>query len=254
MEKAIAYEINRQRTLLEEGQKVVQETRLWDAQNGRTRAMRSKEEAHDYRYFPEPDLRPLVIDPAWQAEIGKGLPELPSDRKRRFIGDYQLSGYDAELLVQEKVLADYFEEAVRISQQPKLVSNWILSELLREFHMEDVLSCPVTAAHLGELVQLIDQGTISGKIAKTVFEEMARSGERPAQIVKKKGLVQIIDERALEPMIEEILKKNSEAVERYHAGNQKLFGFFVGQVMKATQGKANPALVHQLLQKKLKKS
>ncbi|MBI3017393.1 MAG: Asp-tRNA(Asn)/Glu-tRNA(Gln) amidotransferase subunit GatB [Deltaproteobacteria bacterium] len=252
VEKAIEYEMGRQIEVLESGAKVIQETRLWDSDQNKTFSMRSKEEAHDYRYFPEPDLHPLIVEPHWVEEIKRTLPELSSEKKTRFIKMYQLSEYDASLLTQEKSLAQYFESVVEICKEPKLATNWILSELLREFGPEQVESSPITPQHLGELLVLIMKGTISGKIAKHVFEKMLQTGQAPQAIVQKEGLVQVSDSTQIEALVEEVLKEQKVFVDKYHAGQAKLFGFFVGEVMKKSHGKANPAMVNEFLKKKLK--
>jgi aspartyl-tRNA(Asn)/glutamyl-tRNA(Gln) amidotransferase subunit B len=232
---------------------VVQETRLFDAARGVTLPMRSKEEAHDYRYFPEPDLVPLQIDPAWIDRVGESIPELPDARRRRFESQYGLPAYDADVLVASRALADYFEAAVGLFEQPKVVSNWMMGDLIRELnqarHRAD--EAPVTPQRLAELLRLIDQGTISGKIAKTVFEEMYRTGRRAADIVAERGLVQMSDSDALLEVINEILAAHPDQVAAYRGGKEKLLGFFVGQTMRATQGKANPGMVNTLLKQAL---
>lgn len=251
--QALDYEIRRQREILEEGGKIVQETRLWDPNKGITASMRSKEEAHDYRYLPEPDLVPLVIDKAWIEEIKKGLPELPHVKRKRFMEDYGLPEYDSDLLTSSKAMADYFEECWKHYSQPKVVSNWIMGELMKLLNQDnkEIEDCIVLPEHLADMLKLIDKGVISGKIAKTVFEEMYRTGKDATAIVKEKGLIQISDEEELIRIIDEIIKANSEQAAEYKLGKEKLFGFFVGQVMKITQGKANPALVNELLKKRL---
>jgi aspartyl-tRNA(Asn)/glutamyl-tRNA(Gln) amidotransferase subunit B len=253
VERALAYEIERQHKVLEGGGTVVQETRLWDPQKGITESMRGKEEAHDYRYFPDPDLVPLTVSSEWVEEIKQGLPELPLQRKDRFVREYQIPEYDAGVITSSKTLADYYEECVRIFPEPKQVSNWIMGDLLRLLKEDDreVEECPVTPTQLAEMLGLIKDGTISGKIAKTVFEDMYKTGTGAAEIVEKEGLVQINDEDTLTKTVEEVLQNHPNEVEAYKGGKDKLFGFFVGQVMKATQGKANPQLVNQILKKKL---
>jgi aspartyl-tRNA(Asn)/glutamyl-tRNA(Gln) amidotransferase subunit B len=253
VERALAYEIERQHKVLEAGGEVVQETRLWDPQKGVTEAMRSKEEAHDYRYFPDPDLVPLTISPEWIEEIKKGLPELPVQRKERFIREYQIPEYDAGVITASKALADYYEECVRLFPEPKQVSNWIMGDLLRLLKEADkeVDASPLAPGQLTEMLGLIEDGTISGKIAKTVFEEMYKTGKGAKEIVEKGGLVQITDEAALAKAVEEVLQNHPNEVEAYKQGKDKLFGFFVGQVMKATQGKANPQLVNEILKRRL---
>lgn len=255
VQKALEFEIRRQRAILERGETVVQETRLWDAAKGVTVGMRAKEEEHDYRYFPDPDLVPLVIDKAWIDKIKKTIPELPNEKRRRFAEEYNLSEKDIEILVSERTLADYFEAVVKHFNNPKMVSNWILSELLRELNRSghSPSNCPVTPENLAELLVLIDNGTISGKIGKTVFEEMYRSGKKASDIVKEQGLRQVADEGLLEQIIDEVLQAHPAEVNRYRKGELKLMGFFVGQVMKKTQGKANPKLVNEILLNRLSK-
>ncbi len=253
VEKAIAYEIARQAEILLDDGEVVQETRLWDPDNGTTHSMRSKEEAHDYRYFPDPDLLPLVIDPDWVNAVRRELPELPAERKARFITDFQLPDYDASVLTSSRELADYFEACLEKSTQPKQVANWIMGPLLGLLNAQDktIEQTPISARNLAGLLQLIDDDVISGKIAKTVFEEMAGSGKQARQIVAEKGLAQVSDSSAIEDEIDTLIAAHPDEVARFKAGNKKLMGFFVGQVMKATQGKANPKLVNQILSKKL---
>ena len=257
VEKALEYEIERQIDTLSEGGRLVQETRLWDENREETRSMRSKEAAHDYRYFPDPDLLPLVIDDAWIAKIRASLPELPAARKARFISDYRLPAYDAELLTSRKDVADYFESAVKTYTNPKALSNWIVGDLfrvLKERKLDEqinILTWPIPALHLAEMVQLIDRGQISGKIGKTVFEALLDSGKSPQQIVSEKGLEQVSDTRSIGTAVEQVLAANPKQVEQYKAGNEKVFGFFVGQIMKVTQGKANPQKVNEILREKL---
>jgi len=253
VQRALDFEIRRQTALLDQGEKIVQETRLWDTARGVTSSMRGKEEAHDYRYFPDPDLIPLVIDSQWIEEIRASLPELPESKKERFIREYGIPEYDAEVLTTSKPLANYYEVCLRHYPKPKIVSNWIMSELLRELKKDEreIEECPVPALHLSELLKLIAEGTISGKIAKSVFEEMYRSGKRAEEIVLAEGWVQVSDAAELEKIVEQVLVTNSKEVEAYRKGKEKLFGFFVGQVMKATQGKANPQMVNEILKKKL---
>ena len=253
VQKALDFEIRRQTALLDQGEKIVQETRLWDAARGVTASMRGKEEAHDYRYFPDPDLVPIVIDPAWVEEIRATLPELPDAKKERFIKEYGIPEYDAEVLTSSKPLANYYENCVRFFPQPKIVSNWIMSELLRELKKDEreIEECPVPAENLAALLRLIDEGVISGKIAKSVFEEMYQTGQKAEEIVKAKGLTQLSDAEAITKLVEDILAAHPQEVAEYRQGKEKVFGFFVGLVMKATQGKANPRLVNEILKKKL---
>ncbi|MBI1909958.1 MAG: Asp-tRNA(Asn)/Glu-tRNA(Gln) amidotransferase subunit GatB [Deltaproteobacteria bacterium] len=254
IEKAIAYEVQRQEEALQEGGKIVQETRLWNPEKEVTVPMRSKEEAHDYRYFPDPDLLPLLIEDSWVTAMHQHLPELPTAKRDRFISEHQLSPVDAETLTSSRDLANYYEACVKVYPDAKKVSNWILTELLRELNNSgrSIKQCPIKPERLAGLLQLIDQGTISGKIAKTVFLEMYKTGEPADKIVSRQGLTQVSDTGALEKMIETIIAANPKETERYRAGNEKLIAFFVGQVMKETQGKANPQLINEILRKKLK--
>jgi aspartyl-tRNA(Asn)/glutamyl-tRNA(Gln) amidotransferase subunit B len=234
---------------------VVQETRLWDTGRGITVSMRSKEEAHDYRYFPEPDLVPLEISMEWQEEIRKRLPELPDEKRGRFIREYDIPEYDARVLTSSKALADFFEGCIKEYRKPKVISNWIMGDLLRELKLSgaDIDESPLKPFHLSRMIRMIDEGTISGKIAKTVFEEMYRTGKDPEMIVKEKGLVQISDETEIERFVERVIIENPEEAEAYRGGKERLLGFFVGQVMKLSGGKANPAAVNEMLKNRLKK-
>ena len=231
----------------------MQETRLWNTERGITESMRTKEEAHDYRYFPEPDLVPIMAEQQWVDEIKKSLPELPDAKRERFVSEYRLPEYDAALVTSEKSLADWFEEAVRLGGQPKAVSNWIMGDLMRFLKEENksIEECPLEPGQLVDMIRLIDEGTISGKIAKTVFEVMYKTGKDSGSIVKEKGLLQISDTGEIEKIVDDVIAKNSREVARYKAGEEKLFGFFVGHVMKLTKGKANPQMVNELLKKKL---
>lgn len=253
VEKAIAFEIERQVEVIREGGKIIQETRLWDSAKNRTFSMRGKEEAHDYRYFPDPDLVPLVIDDAWIASAEKDLPELPDRRRARFIEQYGLPEYDADVLTASREIADYFEACAGAIKTPKLASNWIMGELMGLLNTggKSIDQSPISAAHLAELIRLIEDGVISGKIAKTVFGEMAATQKSPKAIVEEKGLLQVSDTSAIEEIIDRIIAANPGEVEKYRGGNTKLIGFFVGQVMKETKGKANPQMVNELLKKKL---
>jgi aspartyl-tRNA(Asn)/glutamyl-tRNA(Gln) amidotransferase subunit B len=253
VEKALEYEIKRQINTLKEGEKIVQETRLWDPATGTTQSMRTKEEAHDYRYFPEPDLVPIMADQQRISHIRENLPELPDAKKERFISEYGLPEYDADLLTSEKSMADWFEGAVRAGAASKAVSNWMMGDLMRFLNEENksIEECPLKSSQLAEMIKLIDNGTISGKIAKTVFEEMYRTGKDAQEVVKEKGLTQISDSGAIEKAIDEAIARSPKEVERFKSGDEKLIGFFVGQVMKATKGKANPQLVNEILKKKL---
>ena len=250
---AIEHEIERQIDLIEDGGQVIQETRLFDPNSGNTRSMRSKEEAHDYRYFPDPDLVPLFIDSDWIGRIKEELPELPEQKMQRYIAEFGVTHYDAEVLTATRTLAEYFEECVACHQNGKAISNWIMGEVTRALNEsgQRVEDCPVNPQQLAELLKLIDSGTISGKIAKTVFDEMWKSGKTAQLIVEEQGLVQVSDSGAIELIIDEVLAREAGQVAEFRSGKDKLFGFFVGQVMKASKGKANPALVNELLLKKL---
>ena len=256
VQRALAYEIERQITILEQGGEIVQETRLWDETKGVTRSMRGKEEAHDYRYFPDPDLVPIIIEESWIKEIEKALPELPDAKKERFIKEYGLPPYDAEVLTSAKELADYFESVVKEDVNPKMASNWIMSELLGKLHQDkkDITQCPVSPKHMAELIQLIEKGTISGKIGKAVFEEMYNTGKSPQKIVEEKGLMQITDENILRKLAEEIIAANPKQVEMYRAGKEKILGFFIGEMMKKTKGRANPQLANKIFKELLQSS
>jgi len=268
VEKALEYEIKRQIKILEDKGKIIQETRLWNSERGTTESMRTKEEAHDYRYFPEPDLVPIMVEEKWIEEIRKSLPELPDRKRERFVSAYGLPEYDADLLTSEKLLADWFEEAVKLGGQPKIVANWIQGDLMRLLNEENksIEESPLKPKQLVGMLRLIENGTISGKIAKTVFEEMYRTGaenigvadlrlpglEITAEaIVKEKGLLQISDAGEIEKIVDEVIAKHPKEAERFRSGEEKLMGFFVGQVMKLTKGKANPQMVNELLKKKL---
>lgn len=253
VEKALEYEIKRQIKVIEGGGRVVQETRLWDPSRGVTESMRGKEEAHDYRYFPEPDLVPIIAEKGWIDEIRASLPELPDVRRERFISEYLLPPNDADLLVSEISLAVWYEEAVKLGGQPKSVANWVMGDLMRLLN-EDNKSfeeCPLKPGQLVDMLKLIDNGMISGKMAKSVFEEMYGTHKSPESIVREKGLVQISDSEEIEKAVDDILSRYQKEVERFRAGEEKLVGFFVGQVMKVTKGKANPQMVNELLRKKL---
>ncbi len=254
VERAIEFEIERQINLIEDGGAVVQQTLLWDADAGEARPMRGKEESHDYRYFPDPDLAPVIVDEKWRTEIEKRLPELPDIKKARFFSEYNLPEYDASILTEERELADYFENAAKVCSDFKLVSNWIMGDVLKIINEEKVAvsSFPISAENLGRLINLISNNTISGKIAKEVFSEMLKENKNPETIVNEKNLTQITDTSAIEEIISKILNDNSAQVEQYQAGKEKVFGFFVGQVMRESKGKANPKIVNDLLRKKLK--
>lgn len=251
VKQAVEYEARRQIEVIESGGRIDQETRLFDVATGKTRPMRSKEDAHDYRYFPDPDLLPLELDAAFVERIRKGLPELPDAKKRRFMSDFGLSAYDAAVLAADKSRADFFEEAAR-GRDGKLVANWVTTELFGALNRKglEIDASPVSAKALGELIDLIADGTISGRIAKDVFQIMLEEGGDPAAIVEAKGLKQVTDTGAIEKAIDEIIAANPKQVEDVKA-KPKTFGWFVGQVMKATGGKANPAAVNELLKRKL---
>lgn len=253
VQRALEYEIKRQQYILEGGQEVVQETRLWDDSQGVTHTMRGKEEAHDYRYFPDPDLVPIMIGDTWIEEVGKSLPELPLEKRERFIREYEIPPYDAGVLTSSRALADYFEEVARLSGTPKIAGNWVMGDVLRFLNEDkrDIKNCPILPGSLAEMILLIEGGAISGKMAKEIIEDMYKTGKEPREIIETKGLVQITDEEALKKAIEEVLAANSAQIEQYRGGREKLFGYFVGQVMKETKGKANPALVNKLLKKML---
>ncbi len=253
VEKAIEYEIRRQIKLIEDGGKVIQETRLWDANRGITESMRSKEEAHDYRYFPDPDLVPMTVEQSWIGEIRSSLPELPAAKCRRFLSDFGLPEHDADLLTSERETAEWFEKVINAGGQPKAVSNWMMGELMKLLNEENrsIEDCRIKPSQLADMLKLIDNGIISGKIAKTVFDEMYKTGKDAAEIVKEKGLLQISDSSEIEKIVDEILAKSPKEIERFKAGDEKLIGFFVGQAMKATKGKANPQMLNELLKKKL---
>ncbi len=249
----LEFEIKRQRANLAAGREIVQETRLWDTAQNQTFSMRGKEEAHDYRYFPDPDLVPVRIDPDWLESLRKNLVELPKARLQRFQAEYGLPEYDAEVLTSERDLADYFERTVQEFPHPKKVSNWIMSESLRDWSKDfsGITYYRVSPTALGQLLSLIEKGTISGKIAKTVFEDMMKTGRMPDDIIKEKGLVQISDTGALEAVAQEIIDANPKEAADFKAGKTKVLGFFVGQLMKKTKGQANPQLANEIFQKLL---
>ena len=250
---ALEFETKRQRALLDAGREIVQETRLWDTASNQTVSMRGKEEAHDYRYFPDPDLVPVCISEEWLESLRKNLPELPAARLARFQTEFDLPEYDAEVLTADKALADYFEAAVKEFPRPKQVSNWIMVELLRELKKSEagIAACRVTPKALAKLLTLVEAGTLSGKLAKTVFEDMVATGRAPEAIVKEKGLTQISDAGALEEAAQEIIAANPKEAADYRAGKTKVMGFFVGQLMRKTKGQANPKLANEIFQKLL---
>jgi aspartyl-tRNA(Asn)/glutamyl-tRNA(Gln) amidotransferase subunit B len=250
--QAIEVEARRQIDIIEGGGTIDQETRLFDPGRGQTRSMRSKEEAHDYRYFPDPDLLPLVLDPTWVEALKADLPELPDEKKARFVADYGLSPYDAGVLVAERASADFYE-AVAKGRDAKLAANWVTGDFFGALNAKGwtIETSPIKAAHLGELIDLIKDGTLSGRLAKDVFEAMVETGHMPGRIVEERGLKQVTDTGAIETAIDQVLAANADKVAEYRSGKDKLFGFFVGQVMRATQGKANPAAVNDILKAKL---
>jgi aspartyl-tRNA(Asn)/glutamyl-tRNA(Gln) amidotransferase subunit B len=253
VERAIEYEINRQIELIEDGEKITQQTLLWDADANEAQPMRSKEEAHDYRYFPDPDLLPVIVNEEWKREIEKLLPELPDAKLKRFVTDFSLPVYDSEILTQTKALAKYYEEVVFVTDEYKIASNWVTGDVLAVLNDKkiDISDFPVSPLNLGRLINLIKKETISGKIAKEIFPIMLENDSDPEQIVKEKNLVQISDASEIETIIKRIVEANSNQVEEYRSGKEKVFGFFVGQVMKESKGKANPKLVNEILRKML---
>ncbi len=253
VERAINFEIERQIGILEDGGTITQETLLWDADLNEAFSMRSKEEAHDYRYFPEPDLMPVIVNEEWKSEISLKMPELPDARKERLVAKYNLPKYDAEILTQTKSVADYYEKVIETTDDYKSASNWIMTDVLKVVNDEkiDIKDFSIQPENLSELLNLIKNGTISGKIAKDVFQIMLQENKKPSEIVKEKNLVQITDSGEIEKIVEKILNNNSNQVNQYISGEEKVFGFFVGQVMKETKGKANPKAVNELLKEKL---
>lgn len=253
VEKAIDFEIERQIEAVERGEKIVQETRLYDPDKNRTYTMRTKEDAQDYRYFPDPDILPVILTDEYINKLKEKLPEMPNQRIKRFQTEYALPLYDSEVLTAERELADYFEIVTKTSGNPKASSNWVMTDLLRELNQAEktIKDSPIKPEFLGKMIKLIDQGTISGKIAKTVFLDMWSEGKDPDEIVKSKGLVQISDTSAVEKIIMDVLAASQSQVADYRSGKTKLFGFFVGQIMKASKGQANPDLVNKILLEKL---
>ncbi|MEF3306431.1 Asp-tRNA(Asn)/Glu-tRNA(Gln) amidotransferase subunit GatB [Paenibacillus sp. GYB003] len=255
VQRGLEYEQMRQAEVLSSGGEVVQETRRWDEAQGKTVSMRGKEEAHDYRYFPDPDLVRLYIDDEWKARVRASIPELPDARKARYTEQLGLPAYDADVITSSKKLADLFEESLQFTKDAKAVSNWIMGDLLGYLNTNglEIESVRITGQGLGEMIGLIEKGTISGKIAKTVFKEMLVSGKRPGQIVEEQGLVQISDEGAIGAIVDKVVEANPQSVADYKAGKEKAIGFLVGQVMKESKGKANPGLVNQLIVERLKR-
>ena len=255
VEKAIQYEIDRQINELESGNQITQETRLYDSQANSTRPMRSKEFANDYRYFPEPDLLPINLEKEFIEEVMATMPEMPTQKKIRFVSEFNLSEYDADLLAADKDLANFFEAVVKVSNSPKLSANWIMGELSAELNNENlsINESKITSNQLGQLILRIEDGTISGKIAKEIFEKLWSSDNEVDEIIQGEGLEQVTDDKEIESMIDKVINNNPEQLEQYRSGKDRLFGFFVGQVMKASQGKANPKQVNDILRKKLEK-
>ena len=255
VEKAIQYEIDRQINELESGNQITQETRLYDSQANTTRPMRSKEFANDYRYFPEPDLLPINLEKEFIEEVMATMPEMPTQKKIRFVSEFNLSEYDADLLAADKDLANFFEAVVKVSNSPKLSANWIMGELSAELNKENlsINESKITSNKLGQLILRIEDGTISGKIAKEIFEKLWSSDNEVDEIIQGEGLEQVTDDKEIESMIDKVINSNPEQLEQYRSGKDRLFGFFVGQVMKASQGKANPKQVNDILRKKLEK-
>ena len=252
VQMALEYEERRQRDVLLDGGSVTQATLLWNPDKGKTESMRGKEEAHDYRYFPDPDLVPVVVDEEWIERVKNELPELPDQRRQRFIDEFGLPDYDATILTASRELADFFEEVCAEHGNPKKVSNFIGTELLREYGPERMSECPVTATQMASLLVMVEKDTISGKIAKTVFAEMLTLGDDPEQIVKDKGLIQMSDEGELVALVREIIESNPEQAQQFRDGKTKVIGFFVGQLMQKTKGKANPQLANKLFGQELK--
>ncbi len=256
VQKAIDYEVQRQIDVLESGGRIVQETRLWNSVEERTVSMRSKEEAHDYRYFPDPDLPLLVLDAEWLKNVERNIAELPEARRQRFQKEYALTPYDAEVLTMTRALADFYEQTLELSKQPKAAANWIMGDLLRFYKddgvdLKDLSKSPVKPQMLSDMITLVENGTISGKIAKSVIEEMYKTGKTAKVIIEEKGLVQISNTSEIEKIVTRVLDENPQPVAQYKAGKTGMLGFFVGQVMKITDGRANPQVVNELLRKKL---
>ena len=258
VQRALEYEIVRQHEILKKGGSVVQETRLWDDYQGVTHSMRGKEEAHDYRYFPDPDLVDLSISEEWIEEIETTIPELPLEKRERFVEEYGIPPYDARVLTASHDLADFYEGVTATCKEPKIASNWVMGEFLGHLNKDklDVSASPISSQALGQMINHINDGTISGKIAKEVFEEMWKRSPRAATvgldvIIEEKGLKQMTDAGELEKIVDDVLKANPKQIEQYKAGKEQLFGYFVGQTMKATRGKANPQMVNEIMKKKL---
>ena len=255
VKKALQFEVNRQRKLLAEGEKIVQETRHWDESRNITISMRSKEEAHDYRYFPEPDLLPIKVDLKMIDEIKRNLPELPEARRKRFIKDYQIPEYDAEILTSSKALGDYYERAASLYTDKKVLSNWIMGELLRNLNEEkkEIEYSPISSEKLAGMLKLMDEGIISGKMAKDVFEKMFKTGKDASQIVKESGVTQITDENELFEVIDKVIKENPKSVDDFNEGKEKALNYLVGQVMRYTKGRAKPDFVFEAIKQRIRK-
>lgn len=253
MQQAIDYEARRQIELIEEGNEVDQETRLFDTKKQETRSMRSKEDAHDYRYFPDPDLLPLRLEDSYIEDLKKVLPELPDQKKQRLINEFKLSNYEAGVIISDQAVSTYYEEVAKNSDY-KLAATWLMGELFATLNKEgkDITESPVSAVNLAKMINLIKDGTISGKIAKSVFEEMIKNDGDPSKIVEDKGLKQTSDPKEIENIVDKILSSNQDKVEQYKSGKDKLFGFFVGQIMKEMKGKGNPQMINDILKNKLK--
>ena len=253
VERAINYEINRQIEILEDGGRIIQETLLWDADKNMAFSMRNKEEAHDYRYFPEPDLFPVLVDSSWKNELASLLPELPSQRKQRFISSFKLPEYDAEILTQSRDLADYYEKVITMTDDYKSASNWVMGDVLKVINEQkiDIKEISISADNLAELINIINDNTISGKIAKEIFPEMLNENKRPLDIVKTKNLLQITDTKSIGKAIDQVLSNFPNEVEEFLNGKEKVFGFFIGKIMQETKGKANPKIVNELLREKI---
>ena len=253
VQRGLEYEEERHMEILEEGGRIVQETRTWDEINGVTESMRSKEKAHDYRYFPEPDLVPIIVDKEWVNEIKESLPEMPDARKQRLMDSYGLSSYDAGIITASRAMADFFDEMVAHKADAKTAANWLMGEVSKHLNAQGLTieACPVAAEKLAGLLALLDKGTISGKIAKTVFEEMWNTGKDAKTVVKEKGLEQISDAGEVVAIVDEVLAANPQSIADFRAGKDKALGFLVGQIMKRTKGRANPAMVNQLLRERM---
>jgi aspartyl-tRNA(Asn)/glutamyl-tRNA(Gln) amidotransferase subunit B len=253
VERAINFEINRQMELLEDGGRIIQETLLWDADKNKAYSMRSKEEAHDYRYFPEPDLFPIVVDNNWINELTALLPELPNQRKNRFINSFKLPEYDAEILTQTKDIADYYEKVIAVTDDYKSASNWVMGDVLKVINEKkiEIKDFSIAADNLAELINIINDNTISGKIAKEIFPEMLKVNKKPLEIVKSMNLLQITDTTAIAVVVDNVLSNFPNEVEEFLNGKEKVFGFFIGKIMQETKGKANPKIVNELLREKI---